>query len=121
MNVREVLCKYQPAYCCLWTTEITRQEIKRQIDEMYECGIRAFYILAFPEGFRPYLRADLYPEYLSDEYLDLLYYSFELAQEKGMFTWLYNEGGYPSGAVAGKVRNIMPELGIKSFDIITET
>ncbi len=121
MNLKEIPVKYHPAYCWTWSTIITKQEVKRQIDEMYECGIRAFYVLALPKGFRAdSFKTDLYPEYLSDEYLDLLYYTFELAQEKGMYTWLYNEGGYPSGSAAGAVRKKMPELGIKSFDIITE-
>jgi len=68
MDFRKVPVTCQPAYTWLWNTTITREEIKRQIDEMYESGIRAFYIIGEPERFLPTLRrTHLYPEYLSEE------------------------------------------------------
>ena len=114
MNFKEIPVKYYPAYTWLWNTEITREGIKERIDEMYECGIRAFYIIGEPENFRPHIRrTHLSPEYLSDEYLDLVYYAYEVAEEKGMYTWLYNEGGFPSGMACGKIRELRPHLAIK--------
>lgn len=81
---------------------------------MYDAGIRGFYVLGEPEYFRPLTRkTHLSPEYLSEEYLDLLYYAYELAHEKGMEFWLYNEGGFPSGMVCGKIRNMCPHLAKK--------
>ena len=102
---------YQPAYTWLWNTEITKEGIKERIDEMYENGIRAFYILGEPENFRPQSRrTHLSPEYLSDDYLELVYYAYEMAKEKGMWTWLYNEGGFPSGMACGKICELRPDL-----------
>ncbi len=114
MDFKNIKSSARPVYTWFWNTEITREGIKREIDEMYDCGIRGFYVLGEPEYFRPLTRAThLSPEYLSTEYLDLLYYAYELAEEKGMEFWLYNEGGFPSGMVCGKIRNMRPHLAKK--------
>ena len=111
MDFKNIPVERQPAYTWLWNTTATREEIKKQIDEMYESGIRAFYILGEPERFRPTRRrTHLSPEYLSDEYIELVYYAFALAREKGMYTWLYNEGGFPSGMACGQVIDLRPDL-----------
>jgi len=52
MNFKNIPVTCQPAYAWLWNTQITKSEIRRQIDEMYENGIRAFYVLAEPPEFR---------------------------------------------------------------------
>jgi len=71
MDFKNIPTTCYPAYTWLWNGRITKQEIKRQIDEMYASGIRAFYVIGEPETFRPQSRrTHLYPEYLSDEYLD---------------------------------------------------
>ena len=114
MSEKTVPVKYYPAYTWLWNSNVTKEEIRRQIDEMYDAGIRAFYVLGEPENFRPLRRrTHLSPEYLSPEYLDLVYYAYEVAAQKGMYTWLYNEGGFPSGMVCGKIREKYPELAVK--------
>lgn len=114
MEFNNIPVSVQPAYTWLWNTQITKEGIKAQIDEMFESGIRAFYVLGEPENFLPNRRrTHLSPEYLSDEYLDLLYYAFEVAKSKGMYMWLYNEGGFPSGMVCGKIREKYPELAKK--------
>ena len=116
MNFRNIPVSSYPVYTWLWNGTITREEIKRQIHDMHAAGIRAFYIIGEPENFRPSTRkTHLSPEYLSDEYIDLVFYAFETAKEKGMYTWLYNEGGFPSGMVCGKIREQHPELAIKEW------
>ncbi len=102
---------HQPVYTWLWNGIITEDGIRTRIDDMYAGGIRAFYIISEPRNFRPTARAtSLAPAYLSDAYLHLLAYAHAYAKEKGMHTWLYNEGGFPSGMAAGKVVEINPEL-----------
>lgn len=114
MDFKNIPVSAQPAYTWLWNSTITKEGIKQQIDEMYECGIRAFYALGEPEYFRPHSRRTyLSPEYLSDEYIELVHYAYSYAKEKGMYTWLYNEGGFPSGMVCGKIRREHPELAQK--------
>lgn len=116
MDFHYIPQKTQPAYAWLWNSTITREGIDRQIDEMQKNGIGAFYIIAEPSNWFPEGRAThLYPEYLSDEYLDLLFYAFEKANERGMYTWLYNEGAFPSGAACGLVTKEHPELAYKYF------
>ena len=115
MNFKNIKPSARPVYTWFWNSTITKEGIKQQIDDMYAAGIRGFYVLGEPEYFRPLTRrTHLSPEYLSDEYIDLLYYAYELAKEKGMEYWLYNEGGFPSGMVCGKIRNIRPHLAKKN-------
>ncbi|MBE6911671.1 MAG: hypothetical protein E7473_04010 [Ruminococcaceae bacterium] len=116
MDFKNIPSICHPAYIWQWNSHITKEGIKRQIDEMYDCGIRAFYILGEPSNFRPTKRrTHLSPEYLSDEYLELVYYAYKMAKEKEMYTWLYNEGGFPSGMACGKIREKYPHLAMKNL------
>ena len=111
MDFKNIPVTYYPAFTWLWNTTVTDEETKRQIDEMYDAGIRAFYALGEPVNFRPTRRRTfLSPEYMSDEYLDRVYFAYSYAKEKGMHSWLYNEGGFPSGMVCGKIRELRPDL-----------
>ena len=114
MDFKTIPLSAQPAFSWIWNTKITKNEICRQIDELYDFGVRAFYILAEPKEFRPKLRKTyLEPDFMSSEYLDLLYFAYEYGKSKGMQSWLYNEGGWPSGMVCGQIRNKHPELAMK--------
>lgn len=114
MDFKNIPIDAYPAYTWLWNGRVTKEGIKREIDEMYDTGIRAFYILGEPENFCPHARrTHLEPTYMSDEFLELVYYAFEVAREKGMHMWLYNEGGFPSGMVCGKVRELSPECAFQ--------
>jgi len=116
MDFKNISVEYQPCYAWNWNGHITREGIKERIDKMFESGIKAFYVIASPKNFRPTFQVtNLSPDYMSEEYLDLLYYSFEYATEKGMYTWLYNEGGFPSGMVCGQIREKHPHLAIKKI------
>ncbi len=118
MNFKTIPSEYYPAYTWLWNTTATRERIEQQIDEMYDAGIRAFYVLGEPENFRPTIRrTHLKPEYLSEDYIALVYHAYEYAKEKGMYTWLYNEGGFPSGFAGGLVRQADPSLGIRAIGV----
>lgn len=113
--------RHQPVYTWLWNGVITKDGIKNRIDDMYASGIRAFYIIAEPRCFRPTMRAtSLAPSYLTEDYLALLRYAHLYAKDKGMHTWLYNEGGFPSGMAAGKVAETNPDLhkkGIRRIEL----
>ena len=87
MDFKNISSEFYPAYTWLWNSSVSKEGIKRQIDEMYDAGIRTFYVLGEPERFRPDVRrTHLAPEYLSDEYIELVYYAFRYASEKGMLT-----------------------------------
>lgn len=118
MDLKNIASNFYPAYTWFWNNTITCEGIDRQIDEMYENGIRAFYVIGEPENWFPDTRAThLSPKYLSDEYLELLFYAFKKAKEKGMYTWLYNEGAFPSGAACGLVTEKYPELVYKYISV----
>ena len=111
-----------PVYTWLWNTKITKDGIAAQLDEMFSSGIRGFYVIGEPKNFRPERRrTHLEPEYLSDEYVELLYFAYEYAQGLGMEMWLYNEGGFPSGMVCGKIKELRPDLAYKDISTVTKT
>ena len=75
-DFRNVPVTSQPVYTWLWNGAADDKETARQIDKMYEAGIRGFYIIAEPENFRPNLRRTfLKPDYLSAEYFDRVYFA----------------------------------------------
>ena len=85
MELKAIPVTAQPAHTWLWNTEITKEGIRKRIDEMHAAGIRAFYVIGEPKNFRPTLRrTHLSPAYLSPEYLELLYYAFSYAKEKNV-------------------------------------
>lgn len=116
MDYKTISPEFHPAYTWLWNSTITREGIRAQLREMYDAGIRAFYVIGEPENFRPNRRnTHLSPEYLSEEYLELLHYAWEEGNALGMTMWLYNEGGFPSGMVCGKIRQEYPELAMQEL------
>lgn len=99
-----------PAYIWEWNGHVTREQVHRQIDDMYHRGIRAFYIIGAPTSFRPTSRkTDLKPDYLSAEYLSLVHDASQYAKSLGMYPLLYNEGDWSLEAA-----------GV-DFDLIDET
>lgn len=95
--------KYNVMYSWVWNAPITKEGIKEQIASFKEGGIEGIYILPEPENFRPdSMSTELKPQYLSDEYFELVRFAFETAEENGINMWLYDEGGWPSGGACGK-------------------
>ena len=116
MEIKNIPSQFHPAYTWLWNTTITKEGIRSQLQEMHDSGIRAFYVIGEPENFRPKTRrTHLSPEYLSDEYLELLSFAHQTGKELGMTMWLYNEGGFPSGMVCGAIRKAHPELAMQEL------
>lgn len=122
MDFKRIPVSAHPSYVWLWNGTITKEGIRAQLDEMYDAGIRAVYVIGESENFRPLTRrTHLSPAYLSEEYIDLVYYAFTYAEEKGMYTWLYNEGGFPSGMACGIIRKERPDLAQKQLRSVTVT
>ena len=96
--------KYYPVYSWMWNEALSKDEIRRQLDEMYERGIRGVYVIPLPKEFRPHsMTTNLQPGYLSDGYFEMLGFAADYAAAKGMTFWLYDEGGWPSGNANGFV------------------
>lgn len=101
---------YAPVYVWVWNDACTREIIDLQLKEMQCLGIKAFYILPEPKGFRPEsMPTSLEPEYLSEDYLELCAYAIKKGKALGMLCWIYDEGGWPSGSACGKVVEEHPE------------
>ncbi len=109
--------EFAPIYSWTWNDALTEEGISKRLDEMQEMGIRAFYIIPLPAHFRPTrIPTQLSPEYLSDEYFSLYAFAMEQAQKRGMLTWIYDEGGWPSGGACGKVLRENPQLAKRTLE-----
>ena len=109
--------EFAPIYSWTWNAEITKEGILSRLDDMQEMGIKAFYIIPMPAHFRPErIPTFLSPEYLSDEFFALYAFAMDEAQKRGMYTWVYDEGGWPSGGACGKVLKENPHLAKRTLE-----
>lgn len=107
---------YASIYGWFWNGPVSKEKTEEQILEMKRLGIRAFYIVAQPKVFRPAsIPTRLEPEYLSEEFFEHIKFAIEKARELGMECWIYDEGGWPSGGVCGKLLYEHPECGKRSL------
>lgn len=82
------------------------EEIKRQIKEMADKGIRGFFI---------HPRQGLSVPYLSEEWFRKVGIAIEEAKQRGLEVWLYDEYPYPSGVSGGLVVLDHPEFEAKTL------
>ncbi len=112
-------------YGWIWNSHITRESVDRQLTEYAACGIRGIYILPEPADFRPeQMRTFLFPEYLSEDFFEMVEYAIQKAKALGMECWLYDEGGWPSGGACGNTVRENPEAVetvIRTNEVILKT
>ena len=85
-------------YMWFWNEPVTKERIDEELIEYRRAGVESLYVVPLPKDFRPEtLRTFLSPEYLTDEFFELVSYAVRRAIELGMRPWLYDEGGWPSG------------------------
>lgn len=77
-----------------WNSRLEKSELARQIAQMQDAGIGGFVIHA---------RSGLTTPYLSDEWFDCVGYCLDEAERRSMEVWIYDENGWPSGFVGGKL------------------
>ena len=77
-----------------WNDKLELTRLKDQIHWMKENGIGGFFMHA---------RSGLQTEYLSEEWMQCIEGCAGEAQELGMKAWIYDENGWPSGFVGGKL------------------
>ena len=108
---------YSPVYVWVWNDVCNKEIINNLLAEMQNLGIRAFYILPEPKGFRPdSMPTNLEPDYLTDEFFELCSYAIEKGKTLGMNCWIYDEGGWPSGSACGKVLKEHPEYSRQTLE-----
>lgn len=86
--------KYRPIPFWSWNDQLDPNELVKQIHWMHDNGIGGFFMHA---------RNGLKTPYLSDKWMDCIRACCDAAQQLGMDAWAYDENGYPSGFVGGKL------------------
>ena len=101
---------YRPMMFWIWNGELDEGRIVEQIEDMAEKGCGGFFIHPMGEEFRlkDFIKG-ISPPYLSDEYFAAVRVAVEAAQQQGLYAWLYDEGGWPSGTAQGHVLAGHPE------------
>ena len=114
--LKEPPVAFWPSYSWGWNDAITREGIVRQLDSMTERGIRGIYILPVPKNFRPKtMPTHLDPDYPSPEFCELIRFTADEAEKRGIRLWLYDEGGWPSGSANGRVVEADPSLSCRAL------
>jgi hypothetical protein len=103
----------EPSLFWFWNANPTRDSICRQLDEFQAKSIRALFIHPMPDAFRPEdFHGGMQVPYLSNEFFEWVAFACEEMKARGMRLWLYDEGGWPSGAADGKVIADNPDFGL---------
>lgn len=77
-----------------WNTKMNNDHIDHTLSELKEMGMGGAHI---------HCRTGMDLPYLSDEFMDMVKYSHDTANELDMLTWLYDEDRWPSGFGGGIV------------------
>lgn len=77
-----------------WNNCLDERELARQIEDMKSAGIG---------GFIMHARTGLTDEYLGEKWFSCVDACLKKAKELGMEAWVYDENGWPSGFVGGKL------------------
>ena len=77
-----------------WNNSLDENELVKQIDDMKAAGIG---------GFIMHARTGLKDEYLGEKWFLCIKACLDKARETGMDAWAYDENGWPSGFVGGKL------------------
>ena len=114
--LREPPLDNQVVYSWNWNAPISRAGIDERLDGFVKAGIKGLYILPLPIDFRPErLRTFLHPEYLSEEFFELVRYAHEGAKKRGITAWIYDEGGWPSGGACGNTVRQNPDARLQKL------
>ena len=85
---------YRPVPFWSWNDKLNKEELVEQIRWMHSQGFGGFVIHA---------RAGLITEYLGDEWFEYVSACIDEGKKLGMQCWAYDENGWPSGFVGGKL------------------
>ncbi len=86
--------EYQSIPFWSWNDELEEDVLREQIRWMKDNGIGGFFMHA---------RGGLKTPYLSEKWMDLTRACCREAEAQGMHAWAYDENGWPSGFVGGKL------------------
>jgi hypothetical protein len=92
--------EFRSAPLWVWNDLMTRDQIKRELEDFRARGIGGAFI---------HPRPGLITPYLMDEWFSLCVYAVETGKSLGLKIWLYDENSYPSGFAGGHVPAAMPD------------
>ena len=97
--------EFSPSCFWMWNDRLDPVKLKKQLVDMRDHGLTSVCIHPWPSRFMPKKipTSWMLPEYLSPEYLEIYRQTTAEAKALGMSSWLYDEGGWPSGGAAGLV------------------
>ncbi len=104
-----------PVACWEWYRAPEPKEIREQLEAMKRVGFGTVYVLPMPKEFRPCTMTSELEGYLGDGYFERVRDSLAYADGIGLHLWLYDEGGWPSGAACGKVTAARPDFSAMRF------
>jgi hypothetical protein len=84
-----------------WNGDMSEDCIRRQVQQMADAGLGGFFIHG---------RQGLTLPYLSDEWFSRVRLAVDLAHERGLEAWLYDECPYPSGIAGGLLTATHPDF-----------
>ena len=99
-----------PVLCWEWLRMPTEDEVRTQLDAARRAGFGTVYILPMPREFRPHTMVTELKGYLTPRFFSAVKAALTFARSLGLHIWLYDEGGWPSGAACGLVCKGHPEL-----------
>ena len=105
-NFQSPPVEYSLTFYWGWDGKMTDEVIARDLDAFRERGV---HIVTLESGY------DMGSPYLSDDWLNLVKRTVELARERDMRVWIVDEGKYPSGFAGGKFTTDAPELRMKAL------
>lgn len=90
----ENIKNYRPIPFWSWNGKLEINELREQVRWMKEQGFGGYFMHA---------RAGLTTEYLSDEWFERINACLDESEKQGTEGWAYDENGFPSGFVGGKL------------------
>lgn len=81
-----------------WNCKVDKEDVDRILMDLKRMGMGGFHI---------HCRTGMDIPYLSQEFMELVRYTYEKGRELGMLTWLYDEDRFPSGSAGGMVTKKM--------------
>lgn len=95
---------YRPQPFWFLNHELTKPELERQIQSMYEAGVGGVVLHA---------RHGMQTTYLSPAFMEALEFCTLECKKRNMVVWLYDEDNWPSGTLGGKLTRQHPEYRMR--------
>ena len=90
-----------PGYFWIMNAPMERDILFAQLEDFCAHGARSVCLHPSPRNWAKY--TTMSPDYLTDEYMEVIRQVVEKCAELDICFYLYDEGGFPSGSAAGAV------------------